>query len=230
MCLRNNMEIARQREKLFSSYFHENNFIFGFASFFEIHPLASLTVFVADVAIDNIARLHGEIKRDWFRARDFWRGLKPGLIAYLGGLLLGVIKNLSVWSITGEMEEPVPFTLPSTLFGTVLKFGIFIPFLEEVTFRGFLQEKIGLVQKWIFKDKYQTLQKVSRIALQSLIFGSLHYFYYSSLAANMIKIIACVGLGAIAGYLKEKTDSLWPSFFFHAATNSLSMVALFMPD
>lgn len=98
-------------------------------------------------------------------------------------------------------------TLPR-LAGMVLAGGLFVPFLEEVVFRGLLQDWLGrlLPTGWC-------------VALVSLLFGLVH-------GLEMAVPIAFIGL--VLSLFRLRYRSLWPAVMLHALNNSAIIVALYL--
>ncbi len=97
------------------------------------------------------------------------------------------------------------------LAGMVLGGGIFVPFLEEVIFRGILQDWVG---RW--------LPTGWCVAFVSLLFGVIH-------GLEMAIPIAFIGL--LLSLLRLRYRSLWPCILLHSLNNSVLIIALhFVPE
>lgn len=101
-------------------------------------------------------------------------------------------------------------TVPK-LIGMVLAGGIFVPFLEEVIFRGMLQDWVGrrLPAGWC-------------VLIVSTLFGLVH-------GLEMALPIAFIGV--LLSLLRLHYRSLWPCIILHALNNSVMIVLLyFFPE
>lgn len=96
-------------------------------------------------------------------------------------------------------------TLPR-LAVMVLAGGIFVPFLEEVIFRGLLQDWLG-----------RLMPRVPCVAIVSILFGLIH-------GLEMAIPIAFIGL--LLSLLRLRYRSLWPCILLHSLNNSLLIIAL----
>ncbi|HPP87306.1 MAG TPA: type II CAAX endopeptidase family protein [bacterium] len=90
-------------------------------------------------------------------------------------------------------------TLGNLIF-TLIIFGVIIPFIEEIFFRGFMFKA--------FRVKFNFLQAA---VLTSLIFGVLH------IEPNMIPI--SIASSFLFCLLFEKYENIFPSFFMHSLIN-----------
>ncbi len=101
-------------------------------------------------------------------------------------------------------------TLPR-LVGMVLAGGIFVPFLEEVVFRGMLQDWVGkrLSAGWC-------------VLVVSILFGVIH-------GLEMAIPIAFIGM--LLSFLRLRYRSLWPCIVLHSLNNSVMIILLhFIPE
>ena len=101
-------------------------------------------------------------------------------------------------------------TLPK-LIGMVLAGGIFVPFLEEVIFRGIMQDWVG---RW--------LPAGWCALLVSILFGLIH---------GLEMAIPIAFIGVLLSLLRLRYRSLWPCIILHSLNNSVMIVLLyFIPD
>lgn len=97
------------------------------------------------------------------------------------------------------------------------------PVVEEIAFRGFLTDGIYAMQrKWNATTVNSTTQKVARIALQALVFGTAHYIS-SHGVSNYLIVPSCTISGLAYGYLMEKTSNIAMPTLFHCASNLLAV-------
>jgi membrane protease YdiL (CAAX protease family) len=104
---------------------------------------------------------------------------------------------------------------------------VIAPVIEEIIFRGFLQEKIRNIQVFVFGAKLadHKVNKVIRVGLQAIVFGLAHVRPDQAGINGIIFLITGIG-GAYNGYLKEKTKTLWCSMAEHAHWNASSTVSI----
>ncbi|MFM7554397.1 MAG: lysostaphin resistance A-like protein, partial [Verrucomicrobiota bacterium] len=94
------------------------------------------------------------------------------------------------------------------LLGAVLVGGLFIPLIEEVVFRGLLQDWVG-----------RRLPLSRTILLVSLVFGLIHGLDY---------LIPIAFMGVLLAWLRVRYRSLWPPVLLHAMNNTLISVVLYL--
>lgn len=127
-------------------------------------------------------------------------------VGLLGWLVNRGVVLLYFW-VTGDASNPQE-GLAGTSNGTALQFalvvvlgGLFVPFAEELLFRGVLY---GWLRRW---------GVVLATVVSALVFGLFH-------VAPLIVIGAAV-IGALNAVLYEKSGSIWPAVVAHAANNVL---------
>jgi uncharacterized protein len=121
----------------------------------------------------------------------------PGLVTLTGALNLIVM-----WFIPMSRDDIERFREMQQLDVIPVFFAcIAAPFLEEMLFRGVILRS--------FLQQYTRLQA---LLWSALIFGLAHLNAYQFFTAFV--------LGLVLGWLYERTRSLWPSIFLHAAFNS----------
>ncbi|NRF69502.1 CPBP family intramembrane metalloprotease [Aquincola sp. S2] len=123
--------------------------------------------------------------------------LVPGLVVVEGWISqwLTTLVPLSAWEARAftEMSQPVP--------GMLVMVCVLAPVLEEMLFRGVILRAF--------------LQRYSRgvaIAHSAGVFGLAHM--------NLYQFVAAFTLGLLAGWLYERTRSLWPCIALHAGYNT----------
>lgn len=96
------------------------------------------------------------------------------------------------------------------------------PVVEEVIFRGFLQEKVRDIQVCFFGEKADnTLNKIGRIIFQASLFGLGHYGPTQNKGTNVSHVALTFNIGLLMGYYKEKTGTLWVGIIHHFLENAL---------
>ena len=95
------------------------------------------------------------------------------------------------------------------LFKNLLYVAVFVPIIEELLFRGFVLD--------LTLEAYGFWPS---IFISAILFGLVHVVALSVLNAFF--------LGLIYGYVRIKTDSLWPSIFLHSMWNAHIHILIFI--
>lgn len=138
-------------------------------------------------------------------------GIAAGVGALLFILLLGQVYSALLHRFGLQVQPDVlPFfgTDPRGLLLALLAAGVAAPFAEEVFFRGFLYP--GL------KPRLGT----RRASLTSAAVFALGHVLPTSWPPLFV-------IGLVLNHLYERTQSIWPGIFLHAALNSLALVSAF---
>ncbi len=104
---------------------------------------------------------------------------------------------------------------------------VVVPVNEEILFRGFLVPKLGaaLAASNPNAKRRRNAQRSALwfgIIMSALIFAALHYLSYASIS----ELVAALVFGLIAGYVRMRKDSLYPSIFAHMLINFIGLLAL----
>lgn len=91
---------------------------------------------------------------------------------------------------------------------------LIVPIVEEVLFRGFLQN-------WL----KQGMGRAKAVVLTAAIF-SLFHFSMSQGVYNVELLISLFTLGCFLGFLYERQQSLWPAIGLHSTFNAISVLAI----
>jgi membrane protease YdiL (CAAX protease family) len=145
--------------------------------------------------------------------------LQPGLLGwsilafplYLAASTLVSDLFAQLFSIDLLQQQDIGYGSPSG-FGLVLIFlalVVLAPFVEELLFRGFL-----------FTAFRRTFGFWTGAAAVSLLFAVAHGQANVGVDVFVLSMFLC--------YLREKTDSLWPSIALHALKNLVAFVVLFI--
>lgn len=112
---------------------------------------------------------------------------------------------------------------PKLFLPLVAIFGLWGQFLEELVFRGFLQEKISDLQAFFTKGAQgKIVHKVTRAAIQAFIYAAIQVNCYTGLIMRATKTVCDFVFAFSSGILKEQMqESLWPSLFFHFFNRSV---------
>lgn len=164
----------------------------------------------------------------WFQKKESLRNIGLGMIAWLIAypaiLLLTQFLSLFLHQWLGfdlheqlavnqvQSVKPYPFLLATLVFCMVTV----VPFIEEVLFRGYLQESLQpYFRPW------------TAVSITALIF-SLFHFSFTQGASNLLILSALFLLALLLGYLKERQGSLWSSVALHATFNGISLVQILL--
>ena len=91
---------------------------------------------------------------------------------------------------------------------------VFYPVIEELAFRGVIQEYIAIKTKQYPTFYYLTLANI----LTSILFVLMHFVHHTPLWALLVFIPSL-----IFGYFKEQYKSILPSIFLHMFYNACSI-------
>jgi len=122
-------------------------------------------------------------------------------ILYLMAIFMGL--SFEDDMLVGVMSDDLLFFI-----STFLLIAVVTPVVEELLFRGFVLDLLS-----------EAYGKWTSIFISSIIFGLLHIFPFTILNAF------CGGL--IYGYIRIRTNSLWPSIILHALWNGHLIVLEF---
>ncbi len=89
------------------------------------------------------------------------------------------------------------------------------PVLEEIMFRGLLNDKIELCQG----EHPSRIKKIARIALVALIFGAMHLSPFQSSLTNFVLLSLTTTLGVAFGILRETRKDLSAPIAAHVMFN-----------
>lgn len=119
-------------------------------------------------------------------------------------------------------------TPAKTLF-CYFRVAVVAPVVEEIIFRGFLQERIHDFQALAFgvREAASKIHTYIRIAIQAICFGLAHY--HPLQGVFNIYIVAATGLiGLYCGQMKESSGSVWESMSFHSLLNTSVTTRIWM--
>ncbi len=134
-------------------------------------------------------------KKGVIRDGYLWGAVVAGL-AFWGGLLFIFRPDLN---LAWPLDRPVAFLVPAALY----------PVVEEIVFRGFIQEFFVKILK------AAPLGPITMAnLLTSLLFTAMHLLYHAPLWAAAVFIPSL-----LFGYFKDKYQSLTPAIFLHAYYN-----------
>jgi membrane protease YdiL (CAAX protease family) len=200
--------------------------------------LVWIAVEVAFVSLNYFTSLNLNDNEVWFSSKSFthieesFSMYKPILKVHL---TIGIIsKIVTKFFIKIEPQQTVAKLIKYAFtqgFWVASKWVFFAtiraPILEEIILRGFLQDKIKIIQTGIFKfDEKSTLHKTIRIGIQAIVFGALHYHFLQTLPANIAIITSCTIFGFLMGEIKDAQGSICGTIAFHAVHNTCMVARL----
>jgi hypothetical protein len=156
----------------------------------------------------------------WYK--DFLFGASTIILAYPFVIAIEVVTSLvlsylginiqhdqvAVKQVRGVLGEFPLLILLSTCIC------IFVPFVEELLFRGFLQQ-------WL--KKFFSLS--TSIFFTSMMFASIHYSSDQGIS-NVPLIISLFILSCFLGFVREYRGSVWASMGLHSLFNAISIALL----
>ena len=104
--------------------------------------------------------------------------------------------------------------LPLNDFTALFLLLLFYPIVEELIFRGMIQEYLASKTDKTVLTSYLTVANV----ITSVLFVAIHFIYHTPLWAMLVFIPSLV-----FGYFKEKYQSIYPSIFLHIFYNLCSL-------
>lgn len=134
---------------------------------------------------------------------------RPMLVLSLALFLLLAVIALEFMLAIFQLATGIslPTNVQQLFSGLPLYFLIFAvvvaPINEEILFRGFLVPRAGIV-------------------ISALLFAGLHYLSYNSIA----EFLAALVFGLLAGYVRKRYNSIYPSIIAHMAVNLIGLIAL----
>ena len=127
-------------------------------------------------------------------------GLMLFVLLFLVEIIITLISALTGVSLSSNAQ-----VFEATAPLAILLFSVFIaPLNEEIFFRGFLAPRYG-------------------IFIPALIFAILHSGY-----ASITEFVGAFVFGLLAGYVFQKTKSLYPSIIAHVLVNALAVAAFLL--
>ena len=131
---------------------------------------------------------------------------KALLLDFIGGYIIIIFTSLyamqSYDSISRySLSEFNSEGYPSLIFA-FLSIAVFVPIMEELMFRGFVLDLASEVySKW------------TAILISAILFALIHPLY-------ILTVLNAFWAGLIYGYVRMKTNSLWPSILLHSIWNA----------
>lgn len=187
-------------------------------------PMIAFTVLVPIAVMCTLGRSWGSLglaPRRW--ARDVGLGLVAVLPAHLAtaivsGAAVAIVLFAGGTSLEAlyQAKQPMVNAVGSVSPASVLPFAAFVAVYEEIVFRGFLLGRLVSLLRSL----------PAAIAVNALVFGSLHYF-----SQGWLGLVQTAALGAILAGLAVWRRTIWPAIACHAGidTVGISLVILLKP-
>lgn len=165
----------------------------------------------------------GENQASWVRfAKSIGMGFVGWVVSYPFVLVSTVMSTaLAKWLwAESHLEQVAVKQLKMTMGNTplflmmILVVSLFVPFMEELLFRGLLQNVL---------KRY--LNRSCAIALTALVFSCFHYSS-SQGTGNFQLILSLLVLSGFLGFIYERERTLWAPIALHATFNSLNILVI----
>ena len=134
---------------------------------------------------------------------------KALLLDFIGGwfilIFLTVVSDESPLEIVASISVSKYFSLVTTL----ILLAVAVPIIEELLFRGLILDSLS-----------ESYGSWASIFISSVIFAILHI--------HPLSILNAFWGGMIYGYVRMRTNSLWPSIFLHSMWNGHIVLLLFL--
>lgn len=112
-----------------------------------------------------------------------------------------------------HLSLPLPkFVYSESLLGIFLKYVIYAPLCEEIFMRGLVQTNLSSLSGSL---QIRRIQLSTSVVVTAFAFGVMHFITTKGIKDFISPFI----LGLIAGYHREKSNSLYPAFVAHATYN-----------
>lgn len=212
----------------------KNTIVTGISVCILINAEVAIICMVANAVFSLLTENEDKIQ-DWFKTNKaakhlkmYWENSFP---LFTVKLVMVVVYRI-FGAAAAEKQTVVKILVESLKNPALAAWWIFracviAPIIEEIIFRGFLQEKLRNMQVFVFGPKAadSDLHKSIRVAVQAILFGLAHVRPEQA-AINGIVFLFTGIVGAYNGYLKEETSTLWVPMAFHAHVNSSTAVAV----
>lgn len=160
-----------------------------------------------------------------------WR--RPKVLAVVGAMVCGI----SLWPFAHEIvvglselglvpldesqlklaKELIERCRNAPLILVLLTFAVFPAVSEEICFRGYL-----------FRSLQSRLSGWATVFSTGVLFGLFHLVAVDHLAIE--RLVPTTFLGCILGWIRWKTDSIWPGICMHVCHNGLLTLAFYFED
>ena len=134
---------------------------------------------------------------------------KALLLDFIGGwfilIFLTVVSDESPLEIVASISVSKYFSLVTTL----ILLAVAVPIIEELLFRGLILDSLS-----------ESYGSWASIFISSVIFAILHI--------HPLSVLNAFWGGMIYGYVRMRTNSLWPSIFLHSMWNGHIVLLQFL--
>ena len=136
---------------------------------------------------------------------------KALLLDFIGGwfilIFLTVVSDESPLELVASISVSKYFSLVTTL----ILLAVAVPIIEELLFRGLILDSLS-----------ESYGSWASIFISSVIFAILH------ISSGHLSILNAFWGGMIYGYVRMRTNSLWPSIFLHSMWNGHIVLLQFL--
>ncbi len=168
---------------------------------------------------------------DWFDTKNAVQQIKKAFYDNMSIQNLGRQAVFGFWEIFAK--DPLFFSAAGFLtvesfhceIGVIIFVALYVmligPLIEEILFRGFLQDKIRDLQVLLFHEKADVGErKLIRSFIQGLAFGACHYHPAQSFF-NLFFVPQAFLFGFSCGATKEEERNLWSTLTTHSRGNAI---------
>ncbi len=159
-------------------------------------------------------------------SRRFWKGCGMGVLAWIVSwpfiLCVSIVASwisLKLWG-SEKVEQEAVHRLKMTIGDSrlfplmVIAVSLLVPFMEEILFRGFLQNFLK-----------RRLGRVWAIGLTAFLFALAH-FTRSQGYSNVQLIASLFTFALFLGFIYERERTIWASVALHASFNSFTILVI----
>ncbi len=191
-----------------------------YAQFFFVVIVEAITLWLIWLFLKRRHARAAQIGLKKVRPIDVVYALSGFAIYFLTYIFIaGVIQKFAPHVNTSQKQD-LGFSTNSTglaLGAIFISLVLLPPIVEEIVVRGFLYT--GLRSK---------LPKIIAAVITSILFAAAHLQLGSGNAPLWIAAIDTFILSLVLVYLRDTTDSLWPSIMLHMMKNGIAFVSLFI--
>ena len=185
---------------------------------------AMLTPAVATVVILLLITRQGWTRPGWASLGLHRLGLRtwpvaiglPLLIVAVGAALV-VATDAASWQSPGQATNYPAWTLPAFLLANIAYASITVSLSEEIGWRGYLLPRLttlGVRRALLLSGLLHGIWH-----LPVMLLTSLYHPVGSRLVVVPMFLLAATALGVFYGWLRLRTDSVWPAVLAHSAHN-----------
>lgn len=175
-------------------------------------------VMIAIFYTKNVINWKSYLRLHNFDVRNIFTGVFVGVFLWVAlqavSFALGLTGNNVESSDTSQ--SIVSYTGLTGLITMVFIVPFFVPFAEELFFRGMLLRSFE-------KGMNNKYNKILAIVFSSVLFGLAHFQGFSGFA-DVFVVVWITLMSIIMGYYAMKTDSIWTSFSIHATYNFVTIL------